>query len=164
MGKMTTKIMHSILIMFIILAVSCAGRQIKEESFKSEGAKYNFVFVSDPTVFKETIHQKLIEKYKGQANIDLLGIDKLKDIKANNYNIILIMDTCIAGSPSSKSLNSFISNTDDKRKIVLFVSAGSSYKFSSSGIDAITSASKVEKTDAVYSEISRKIDQIISEK
>jgi hypothetical protein len=148
-------------VLIAFLAVSCAT--VKEQSFKSEGAKYNFAFICDFTVFKEKIYQQLIEKYRNQASIDLLELNKFKDIDPRKYNVILIMDYCSSGSPSTNAAASFAKNPEDKKKVVLFVSLGNgTLQSNSSGIDAVSSASKLGNVDKVVEEISKKIDQIIA--
>jgi hypothetical protein len=164
MNILTLKIFSLILLVAISIAASCT-RNIKETKITAESAKYNFVFASDSTEFKDSIRGKLIAKYSGQANIDLVNIDKIKDIKAKDYDVILIIDTCIGGARGNTSLNSFLTNLENNKKTVLFITAGDSdWKFNDKRIDAITSASKIENIEPIYSQISKKIDQIIADK
>jgi hypothetical protein len=161
MKKIINKNILSVVLFSIIFILSCSG--MKDQIVKSEGAKYNFVFLSDYTSFKEKINQQLIEKYKKQANIDLLDLKKFRDIDPKKYNVILIMDYCSAGSPSTDAAATFAKNPEDKNKIVFFVSVGNgTLQHNSSGVDAVSSASKLDKVDNIVAEISKKIDQIIS--
>jgi hypothetical protein len=62
-------------------------------------------------------------------------------------------------------LNSFLKHIEDNKNIVLLLTSGDSdWKYSNKDIDAITSASKLEDEELIYSKISKKIDQIIFNK
>ncbi len=151
-------------VILLSIIASCT-RNIKETRIINENAKYNFAFASDSSEFKDNIRQKLISKYSPQANINLINIDKLKDIKIKDYDAIVIMDTCMGWGNRNVSLNSFLNRIDENKNVVLFITAGDSdWKYSNKGIDAITSASKIGDEELIYSKISNKIDQIISDK
>jgi len=146
------------------LVLSCT-RNIKENKIITENAKYNFIFVSDSSEFKDNIRQKLVGKYRTQANINEVNIDKLKDLKIKDYDVIVILDTCMGWGNLNDSMNSFLNRIESNKNVVLFLTAGDSdWKYSNKGIDAITSASKSGDEEIIYSKIANKIDQIISNK
>jgi hypothetical protein len=164
MNILSLKKISFVFLIVISTAASCT-RNIKETKITAESAKYNFIFASDSSEFKDNIREKLIAKYSGQANIDLVNIDKIENIKAKNYDVVLIIDTCIAGTRGNTSLNSFLTKLENNKNIVLFITSGDSkWKYDDKRIDAITSASKIENTEPIYLQISKKIDQIIADK
>jgi hypothetical protein len=165
--KMNILLLQKIIIIPIALfsmVLSCT-RNIKENKIITENAKYNFIFVSDSSEFKDNIRQKLVGKYRTQANINEVNIDKLKDLKIKDYDVIVILDTCMGWGNLNDSMNSFLNRIESNKNVVLFLTAGDSdWKYSNKGIDAITSASKSGDEEIIYSKIANKIDQIISNK
>jgi hypothetical protein len=164
---MNILLIKKFLLVFIIILslVTSCSRNIKETKITTENAKYNFIFASDSSEFKDNIRQKLITKYSTQANIDLVNIDKIKELKTKDYDVILIMDTCMGGTRLNESLNSFLKHIEDNKNIVLLLTSGDSdWKYSNKVIDAITSASKLEDEELIYLKILKKIDQIIANK
>lgn len=153
-----------IILTALFFIVSCT-RNIKEYKIEAENAKYNFIFASDSSEFKDNIREKLVSRYKNQANINLVNIEKIKDINAHDYDLVLIMDTCFGGTRLNTSLNSYLDGLKNTDNTVLFITAGDNdWKYSYKDIDAVTSASEIRKEEQVYREIADKIDSIILSK
>ncbi len=153
-----------VFIIALFFTISCT-RNIREYKVEAKDAKYDFIFASDSSEFKDSIREKLISRYKKQANISLINIRKIKDIKAKENDVILIMDTCMGGTRLNISLNSYLTNLEDNKNTVLFITAGDNdWKYSYKDIDAITSASESKNKEQVIRKISEKIDAIISNK
>jgi hypothetical protein len=164
MNNLSLKNFSFVLIILLFFTVSCI-KNIKENKITTGNAKYNFMFASDSSEFKDSIREKLIAKYSGEASINLVNIDKIKDIKAKDYDVILIMDTCVAGARGNTSMDSFLTNLKDNKNVVLFITyGGSDCTYSNKGIDAITSASKIDDSEINYQKISKQIDKIITDK
>ncbi len=172
---MNMKINHlhfCFILIFTLFCLSCAGSHNNEnsdnrgeQSYTNKNAQYDFLFASDFTEFKNSITQKLVDKYKDRANIYVINTGNLSNRNADDYDVIVIMDTCRNNLPTEPSLNSFFSSADNKNKIILYVSANSgSCNADFPDIDAITTASKVQNGDSVFDEISGKIDLIIAGK
>ena len=152
-----------ICIIVLVFTASCT-RNVKESRIITENARLNFVFASDASEFKDSIRNKLIARYKDQCNIDIVNIGKLKDIRTENYDVVLIMDTCMAWSTFNPSLKSFLENQTNHNNIVLFMTANDlDWEYRYKGVDAITSASEIENEESVYLELAEKIDKIISD-
>ncbi len=60
-------------------------------------------------------------------------------------------------------MNSFLEDYSPKDNVVLFMTAGDpDWTYSYQGVDAITSASVVEKEDVKFEEIVQQIDQLLN--
>ena len=164
MNVKNKKTIHYVLILSVIFTASCT-RNVKEQKILTDNAKCNLIFAGDVSAFKDDIRQKLIDKYKTHANIYIIGNDKLKELDPRKYDSIVIMNTCIAGSPSCRDLQTFINSNGRNNKIILFVTANNrSWKYSYNGVDAITAASKYGNPELIAQEISGRIDGIIAGK
>jgi hypothetical protein len=144
--------------------LTCTHR-VHETVHPNPNAAFNFIIIGDASPFKDAIRTKIVEKYQTIANIEIANIETLKDLKAENHDVILIMDTCIAWSRFNPSLKSYLDRSKDQSPIVLFMTAGDpDWKFSYQGVDAITSASVMGDEEKVVEKLSLQIDRIIARK
>jgi hypothetical protein len=126
-----------------------------------QGSAYKIVIASDQSDFKDAIRGMLVEKYKKSSSIEIVNIEDLEKIDEKNYDVVVILDTCMAWSRFNPSLKSFIDRKKEKNT-VLFISAGDpDWKYSYKGVDAITSASEMELKDDIYKRIVEQINKII---
>ena len=124
---------------------------------------FSMVIASDSSEFKDSIRNRVIQQYQNEGNIEIVNIKRLKDIDPTDYDVVLIIDTCLAWSGFNPTLNSFLEDNQSKDNVVLFMTAGDpDWTYSYQGVDAITSASVVEKEDMKFQEITKQINQIIT--
>jgi len=144
-----------------------------EKSYPNADAIYNIAIVSHISDFKKTMIQLLVDEYKDQASIYIFEIANITDVIADDYDVILIMDWCDGDLPSlsayasteSDPLAEYIDNISDSTRAILAVTTGPENDYTCGNdttVDAITSASSVDDTSSVFSEITTQIDQIIS--
>jgi hypothetical protein len=144
-----------------------------EKSYSNEDAIYNIAIVSHISDFKKSMIQLLVDEYKDQASIHIFEISNITDVIADNYDVILIMDWCNGDLPSlsdyaseeSDPLATYVDNFSDSSRAILAVTTGPQNDYTcgnDTAVDAITSASSVDDTSSVFSEITTQIDQIIS--
>jgi protein-tyrosine-phosphatase len=152
---------------FILMTVfvsACAPKLYQKNSV-APNATFNLLVASDGTDFKNDIHDRVIAHYKNLGNIDNTTIDKIHLFNSDQYDVILIMDSCMARAGFNRSLKSYLNSNVSAQKIVLVVTAGDpDWQFSYSGIDAITSASVTENKDKIFTLVTLQIDQILSKK
>lgn len=162
MGVLLKRMFAVIVAMTLLFAASCT-RNVKEMKLVNENAKFNLIIAGDSSEYKDAIREELISKYTETAGIEVMDIEYLDTISEESYDVILIMDTCMAWGAFNPTVNRYLENAGNKDNIVLFMTAGDpELEYSHEGVDAITSASVIEDKDEVITSLSEKIDGIIS--
>ena len=122
------------------------------------------IIASDSSAFKDSIRNRIIQQYQDEGSIDVVNIKRLKEVNPLDYDVVLIIDTCLAWSGFNPSLNTFLEDNQTKDNVVVFMTAGDpDWTYSYKGVDAITSASVVENVEVKVKEILRQIDHILAE-
>lgn len=160
--KFNSYIVRALVVSVFFLSFYSCTRGVNETRLSHEDSSFSMIIASDSSEFKDSIRERVIEKYRNEASFEIVNIKKLNKIDPMDYDVVLIMDTCLAWSGFNPSLNAFLEDNDSKDNIVLFMTAGDpDWEYSYQGVDAITSASVVENEDVKFIEIGRQIDQII---
>ncbi len=153
------RLIFCILILFLLIA--CAKPQYRPDSIIASPS-FKMLIASNGTDFKNVIFDRLVDRYKDSGNIYLTSINKLNRLNPKIYDVIVIMDSCIAGSRFNRSIKRFLNGIVTKDKVVLVLTAADpEWQFSYKGIDAITSASAVENEDKIFTLATLQIDQIL---
>lgn len=151
------------LILILIGHATACTQSVKENRFTAESPRFEMLIAGDTSEFKDGIRSRLIETYRGQGNISLMGIDKLNEVKISDFDVILIMDTCLAWTHFNPSLMAYLDRNQDLDKLVLFFTAGDpDWEFSYHGIDAVTSASQIENEDQIVNQLTQQINGILA--
>ena len=160
--KITTYIAWLLILStFFLSSYSCTS-SVKETQLSRENPMFSMVIASDSSEFKDNIRNRIIQQYQNEGNIEIVNIKRLKDIDPTDYDVVLIIDTCLAWSGFNPTLNSFLEDNQSKANIVLFMTAGDpDWTYSYQGVDAITSASVVENEDVKFEEITQQINQLL---
>jgi hypothetical protein len=144
----------------LVSSVTCT-RNLKETRLEQPGARSSLLIAGDASEFKDGIRMAIIDRYRATCNIDIINIDRLPKTSGNDYDAVLIMDTCLAWSNFNPSVKVFL-NKSQNRNVVFFMTADNpDWTFTYNGVDAITSASKKENQDAVIRRLIAAIDEIL---
>jgi len=147
-----------------VIFFSSCSRNIKETTINNLNAAHKIVIASNGSDFRDSIRDRVIKKYSDNCYIEVINLDKLQTVEYDRYDAILVMDAIIAWGGFNPEMRNYIDSLSDKKKVVLFLSAGDEeLKYSYKGVDAISSASVVEEEDKVVKEITGKIDMLLSE-
>ena len=153
----------SILAIVALAFLASCTRNVKETQFTTENAKFNLLVAGDSSDFKDRVRNRIIARYRKNGNIDVVNINNLKDIRPEDYDVILIMDTCIGCEDFNWSMKSFLDRLEDNNNVVLFLTAANpNYEYSYGSVDAITAASKIANEEEILTELSEEIDKIIA--
>lgn len=110
--------------------------------------------------FKKKILTKIVKAFgKEPVYIKVIDIQKLKKESAENFHAIVIIDTCVAWRISAAAA-AFIKKIkkNQKHKIILFSTADDeNWLPEKAGVDAVTSASRPEKSNQVANIIIKRI-------
>jgi len=154
----------SILVLVALTFLASCTRNVKETQFTTEKAKFNFIIAGDSSDFKDTVRNKIIARYRNSGNIDVVNIKKLKDIRPEDYDVILIMDTCIGCEDFNWSMKGFLDRLEGNNNVVLLMTTGySHHEYSYGGVDAITAASRIASEEEIFSRLSEEIDRILGD-
>jgi len=154
----------SVLAIVALTFLASCTRNVKETQLTTENAKFNLLIAGDSSDFKDGIRDRIIARYRNNGNIDVVNIDKLENIKPEDYDVILIMDTCIGCEDFNWSMKSFLDRLEDYDNVVLLMTTGySHYEYSYGGVDAITAASRIADEEEIFTRLSEEIDRIIGD-
>ena len=146
----------------LLFLLSCA-RGLKETRLTTEYPEFTMIIASDSSEFKDSIRRRIISKYSEYGNVEVVNMNKLKSIRPEDYDVILIIDTCMSWGGLNWSLKSFLDKSIDRKNVVLFMtSADPEWEFSYKDVDAITSASKIQDEETIFAVISSEIDIILA--
>ena len=150
-------------IVALAFLVSCT-RNVKETQFTTENAKFNLLVAGDSSDFKDRVRNRIIARYSNSGNIDVVNIDKLENIRPADYDVILIMDTCIGCEDFNWSMKGLLDRLEDNNNVVLLMTTGySNYEYRYGGVDAITAASRTANEEELFTRLSEEIDRIIGD-
>ena len=153
----------SILAIVALAFMASCTRNVKETQFTTENVKFNLLVAGDSSDFKDRVRNRIIARYRKNGNIDVVNINNLNDIRPEDYDVILIMDTCIGCEDFNWSMKSFLDRLEDNNNVVLFMTAANpNYEYSYGSVDAITAASKIANEEEILTELSEEIDKIIA--
>ena len=142
---------------------SCT-RKVRETQLTTENAKFNLIIAGDSSDFKDEIRSRIITRYGDSGNIDVVNIKKLENIRPEDYDVILIMDTCIGCEDFNWSMKHFLDRLEDNNNVVLLMTTGyAHYEYSYGGVDAITAASRIADEEEIFIKLSEEIDRIIGD-
>jgi hypothetical protein len=154
----------SVLAIVALAFLASCTRNVKETQLTTENAKFNLLIAGDSSDFKDGIRDRIIARYRNNGNIDVVNIDKLENIKPEDYDVILIMDTCIGCEDFNWSMKSFLDRLENYDNAVLLMTTGySHYEYSYGGVDAITAASRIADAEEIFTRLSEEIDRIIGD-
>ena len=149
-------------IIALVFLASCT-RNVKEAQLTTENAKFNLIVAADASDFKDEIRKRIIARYSNSGNIDVVNINKLENVRPEDYDVILIMDTCIGCEDFNWSMKDFLDRLEEKNNVVLLMTTGySHYEYSYGGVDALTAASRTGDEEEIFSRLAEEIDRIIA--
>lgn len=158
--KTINLLLSAVLCMFVI---SSCSHKLDEIRVVPQGHKYSMLIAGDSSEFKDSVRDKIIEKYRGECAIHVVNINALSKEDAQSYDVVLIMDTCMAWSGFNPALKSFLNHDENLGKTVLSMTAGDpDWQYSYKGVDAITSASVIDNQDRFFSRIDDQIQRILN--
>ena len=115
--------------------------------------------------FKDAVISKVkAELENNKCTVKLIELKDVLKEPAENYNAIILVNTCMAGQIEGK-VKKFLKKLSDadKKKVLLFTTAGGEdWIPKGTGVDCITSASKIAKADTVVLVIIAKVKSILA--
>ncbi len=140
----------------------CAAKAVNTTEWGDLKADQRVLIATQGSEFKEAVVSRVVEDLeKDLCYVKVIDLKRLEHEPATDYDAIVVVNTCKAWR-LTRGASKFVKEFPDKDKVVLLTTAGGEdWKPKSVEVDAITSASKEQKTDPVADEISRKIRSIL---
>jgi hypothetical protein len=141
-------------------------KDINAEDINQSALKKKLLIVSRDSEFKNAIVQRIKEAFKDkEVYIKIIGINRLENEDPNDYSATLILNTAM-GWRIDKKVESFLKKYGKVRTIIVITtSAGGDILPDLKGrnIDAISTASVIDKTDEVADLVKNKLNSILNE-
>lgn len=145
-----------------LLVLAACVHKLDEIRIAPRTHLFTMLIAGDASAFKDAVREKIIQKYSAACEIHVVNIDALPGMDATTYDVVVIMDTCLAWSKFNPSLKSFLDKEINREKTVLSMTVGNpDWQFRYQGVDAITSASVLADQELFFSRIDRQIQQIL---
>ena len=151
-----------IVLMMLLSFISCT-RQVKEAAFFVKDAQFNLLIAGNSSEFKDAVRAGIISRYEKYGNIKVINIHKLKETDSGRYDVVLIMDDCLAWSDLNSHTKGYLDDPSNGKNVVLLMTAGDpDWQFHYKGVDAVTSASAPRNESLVVETLIREIDKILA--
>ena len=161
--QFTLRSMSSGIALILVLSLISCTRQVKEMSFASKDARFNLLIAGNSSEFKDAVRNRIISRYAKYSNILVVNIHKLKATDSGRYDVVLIMDDCLAWSDLNSHMKGYLDEPSNRANVVLLMTAGDpDWEFCYKGVDAVTSASAPCNETLVFDSLIREIDKILA--
>ena len=145
----------------LMTVLSCA-RSVPEVRHVVVDARHSLLIASDTSEFKDAVRMRVFDHFKPYSNVEVTRIGHLKEHHADDFDAVLIIDTCLAWSRFNPSLKAFMDAAQDPGRIILFLTVDDTdWDFTYQGVDAITAASRMEDEARVATMLIRDLDKIL---
>ena len=157
----THRWMMIIVILMLAVLQACA-RSVPEVRHVVVNARFSILIASDASDFKDAVRRRVFEHYKTYSNVEVVNIRRLKAIKADDFDAVLIIDTCMGWSHFNPTMKAFIDAAHQPDHVILFMTVDDTeWEFTYQSVDAITSASLIEDEERVAANLIQKLDEIL---
>lgn len=161
MGDCAGRWVAIILISMLVTLQACA-RSVPEVRHVAVNARFSLLIASDASEFKDAVRGRVVDHYKTYSNVEVVNIRNLKTRQTDDFDAVLIIDTCLGWSRFNPSMKAFLDGAQDPDRVVLFMSVNNTeWDFSYQGVDAMTAASHMEDEARVAADLIREIDKIL---
>ena len=153
--------MVTIAVLTLASLYACA-RSVPEVRHVVVNAEFTLLIASDASAFKDAIRARVFDHYKPYTNVEVVNIGRLKTLQADDYDAVLIMDTCLGWSRFNPSMKAFLDEARDADHVVLVMTVDDTdWDFTYQGVDAITAASLMADESRLASDLIRQLDTIL---
>jgi hypothetical protein len=152
----------TMMLLAMLLSLQACARSVPEVRHVAVNARYSLLIASDASGFKDAVRGRVFDHYKPSGNVEVVNIGSLKTRKAEDFDAVLIIDTCLGWSRFNPSMKAFLDGAQDPDRVVLFMTVDDTeWDFTYQGVDAITAASTIEDEARVATVLIQKIDHIL---
>ena len=160
---MKKRLFYGLLVVCLtILFVGCATRSVEEIGRGNRSSKRRVLIATQQSPFKEAVVSKVVEGLEKEAcYVKIIDIKKLAEEPIEHYEAIVMINTCQARR-LNRHARKFLTRVEGKEKIILLTTAGDEHwKPKGVTVDAITSASEMNKAGAIADLIMDKVQTLL---
>ena len=152
----------TMMLLSMLVSLSACARSVPEVRHVVVNARFSLLIASDASGFKDAVRGRVFDHYKSSGNVEVVNIGSLKTRKAEDFDAVLIIDTCLGWSRFNPSMKAFLDGAQDPERVVLFMTVDDTeWDFIYQGVDAITAASTIEDEARVAAVLIQKLDHIL---
>jgi hypothetical protein len=152
----------TVMLLAMLVSLHACARSVPEVRHVAVNARFSLLIASDASVFKDAVRGRVFDYYTPSGNVEVVNIGSLKTRKAEDFDAVLIIDTCLGWSRFNPSMKAFLDGAQDPDRVVLFMTVDDTeWDFSYQGVDAITAASNIEDDARVAAVLIQKLDHIL---
>ncbi len=159
--KPANRILMITLVVCLSVVIEACTRHLKETRLVQPDARTSLLIAGDASEFKDGIRRAIIDRYRATCNINIINIDRLPKTRGDDYDAILIMDTCLAWSNFNRSVKAFLDKSQHRNVVFFMTVDDPDWTFTYNGVDAITAASEKENRDVMIRRLIAAIDEIL---
>ena len=151
-----------VLVMASLAVCGCAAKALNTTEWGDLKADQRVLIATQRSEFKEAVVSRIVEDLeKDLCYVKVIDLKRLEHEPATDYDAIVVVNTCKAWRLTGDA-SKFVKAFPNKDRVVLLTTAGGEdWKPRSVEVDAITSASKEQKTDPVAEDIVARVRKIL---
>ncbi len=154
----------TVVVLMLAILLACA-RSVPEVRHVVVNAEFTLLIASDASQFKDAVRSRVFDHYKTYSNVEVVNIGRLKTLQADDFDAVLIIDTCLGWSRFNPSMKAFLDSAGDPDRVVLVLTVDDTdWDFTYQGVDAITAASRMEDESRLAENLIRQLDNILQAK
>jgi hypothetical protein len=152
----------TMLLLAMLVSLQACARSVPEVRHVAVNAHFSLLIASDASVFKDAVRGRVFDHYTPSGNVEVVNIASLKTRKVEDFDAVLIIDTCLGWSRFNPSMKAFLDGVQDPDRVVLFMTVDDTeWEFTYQGVDALTAASNIEDDARVAAVLIQKLDHIL---
>ncbi|MBF0103031.1 MAG: hypothetical protein HQK77_19205 [Desulfobacterales bacterium] len=147
----------------VMIGISgCAFKPVKTLEFGYINKdRYRILLAAEASAFKDTLATNIACALKNRAYIKMVDVNEVSNESSENYHVIILINTCVAFH-IDRQVSDYLEKITRKDNVILITTAGDAdWNAKISDVDAITSASTMDKVDPLTDHILDKIDQLL---
>ena len=149
-------------LMMLSIVFSCAGS--KPESTKIGGAdgSSSILIASRSSQFKQTLIDRLIDDYKERAELKVIPLGEIYDVRTTDYDVLIVMGARMGWLMFSAKERRFLRRFKEPEKLIMLMTAlDDDWEWNRDDIDIISGASKSANVDPIYQEVTLRLDALL---
>ena len=153
------RIYRQFLILISLVVWGCASQTVATvESGSAAAFNRKVLIATQNSKFKQTVVSEIYDELnRNSIYMKIIDVKKLKNQSSAEFSAVVIINKCLAGRPDPR-VESFIDRAPQKNKIIVLTTGIlDSWKPEAPGVDAMTSASVLDKSDQVAKSIVNRV-------
>jgi hypothetical protein len=160
------KIRSLVLFIVVLVVAGCASKPVATvESGPPSAYNRKVLVATQSSKFKQAVVAEIHDQLnQNSIYLKIVDVRGLKNQSGAEFSAVVIINKCMAGRPDPR-VESFIDREPQKNKIIVLTTGiRDSWKPDAPGVDAITSASVLDKSDQIARSIVNRVLALVNSK